>query len=146
MHIFFLCIILQIKTMQLTKNFKLEEFEVAHSAAENGFSIFVNKVPDYLIQDVTSLAMNLQKIRDEIKEPIKITSGYRMPLYNKKVGGSKGSYHTKGLAADLITDISPKDLKDVIEVLISKGEISQGGIGLYKTFLHYDIRGYSARW
>ena len=35
---------------------------------------------------------------------------------------------------------------DVVESLISEGLISEGGLGLYKTFIHYDIRGTKARW
>ena len=33
--------------------------------------------------------------------PFKITSGYRTEKHNKKVGGVKGSSHTKGCAVDI---------------------------------------------
>ena len=33
--------------------------------------------------------------------PFKITSGYRTEAHNKKVGGVKGSSHTKGCAVDI---------------------------------------------
>jgi len=33
-----------------------------------------------------------------------------------------------------------------IEDAISNGEMLQGGLGLYDTFVHYDIRGTKARW
>lgn len=43
----------------------------------------------------------LQKIRNYFKKPVTITSGYRTPSHNKKIGGASGSKHTKGLAADI---------------------------------------------
>jgi hypothetical protein len=42
--------------------------------------------------------------------------------------------------------MSPAEVKNVIELLISEGRMEQGGIGLYPTFVHYDIRGEKARW
>ena len=45
-----------------------------------------------------------------------------------------------------IKGMTPKEVKEVIEELISKGEMVQGGVGLYTTFVHYDVRGRKARW
>ena len=33
-----------------------------------------------------------------------------------------------------------------IEALIELEYIPEGGLGIYNTFVHYDIRGYKARW
>jgi uncharacterized protein YcbK (DUF882 family) len=35
----------------------------------------------------------IQAIRDILKVPIVITSGYRSPAYNQSIGGSANSYH-----------------------------------------------------
>ena len=43
----------------------------------------------------------LDPIRERWQSPIYITSGYRCPLLNKKVGGVENSYHTRGMAADI---------------------------------------------
>ena len=43
----------------------------------------------------------LDPIREKWGKPIQITSGYRCPLLNSKLGGSKTSKHKEGLAADL---------------------------------------------
>ena len=43
----------------------------------------------------------LDPIREKWQSPIYITSGYRCPLLNKKVGGVENSYHTRGMAADI---------------------------------------------
>jgi hypothetical protein len=42
--------------------------------------------------------------------------------------------------------MKPKMLFQVIENLIENGEVLQGGLGLYKSFVHYDIRKSKARW
>lgn len=52
------------------------------------------KLSDNLLRIVSS-------IRNQIGVPIIITSGYRCPEHNKKVGGHPNSYHTKGLACDI---------------------------------------------
>ena len=43
----------------------------------------------------------LDPIRERWQSPIYITSGYRCPELNKKVGGVENSYHTRGMAADI---------------------------------------------
>lgn len=43
----------------------------------------------------------LQPLRDFLGEPVIITSGYRSAALNTKVGGVPGSYHRRGLAADI---------------------------------------------
>lgn len=123
--------------MYLTTNFKLSEF-----ACKDG-----TPVPKELMPNVQRLATNLQVIRDYIHCPIHILSGYRTPSHNKSVGGAKYSQHLQAKASDLRTlEYSPADLYDVIEFLISKEAICQGGLGLYSSFVHYDVRGTKARW
>lgn len=123
--------------MKLTKNFKLSEF-----ACKDG-----TPVPRQYYTNVQSLANNLQVLRDYINRPIKINSGYRTKSHNDSVGGSKKSQHLLAKAADIvISGMTPRELKDIIEQLISQGKMKQGGIGLYNTFVHYDIRGTKARW
>ena len=48
----------------------------------------------------SSLVKTLQDLRNKYGKPITITSGYRCPSHNKKVGGTTNSKHTQGLAAD----------------------------------------------
>ena len=50
-------------------------------------------------------------------------------------------------AADIkVTGMSPSEVKEAIVELIKEGKMMKGGIGLYKTFTHYDVRGRNARW
>ena len=122
--------------MKLTKSFQLSEF-----ACNDG-----TQVPENLIPAVKELAKNLQVLRDEIGESLTINSGYRSPAWNKKIGGVKSSMHLKAMASDLVCkSLTPKQLKAVIEKLIKEGKMKNGGIGLYPSFVHYDI-GATRRW
>ena len=83
------------------------------------------------------LLAKLVELRDVLKKPVYITSGYRCFEYNRKVGGVANSYHLTGLAAD----IKVKDI-NLIELLGCAEEIDFTGIGFYekKNFLHLDVR------
>jgi len=83
------------------------------------------------------LLAKLMELRNTLERPVYITSGYRCPKYNQKVGGVANSYHLIGLAAD----IKVKDT-NLIELLGYAEEIDFAGIGLYekKNFLHLDVR------
>ena len=43
----------------------------------------------------------LQPLRNHLKKPVVISSGYRSEDVNRAVGGVKGSQHLKGEAADI---------------------------------------------
>ncbi len=122
---------------QLTKNFHIDEFRSKDGA----------QTPEELKYNLLELAQNLQVLRDYLDEPILINSGYRSPDHNKAVGGVKNSFHTKGMAADIRTKTySPTALSEMIEHLIAQGKMKQGGLGVYNSFVHYDIQGKKARW
>lgn len=124
--------------MKLTENFSRQEFDCNDGTP----------VPQQFINNVTLLAQQLQVLRDEIKEPVKITgSGYRTPEHNRKVGGASNSQHLTASAADInAKNYTPRQLAKVIERLIKEKKMLQGGIGVYKGFVHYDIRKTKARW
>lgn len=123
--------------VRLTENFTLQEF-----ACKDG-----SPVPDKYMANVAMLAENLQVLRDALGEPLHINSAYRTPSYNAKVGGEVNSQHLIGKAADLTCKSkTPRQLHALIEKMIKAGAMRQGGLGLYKGFVHYDIRGERARW
>ena len=104
-------------------------------------------VPDSMLDNVKLLAKNLQVLRDEIGKPIRVISGYRSPKYNRKIGGARKSQHMTAKAADIkIKGMTPAEVKRTIVRLIKEGKMMSGGIGLYRTFTHYDVRGRNARW
>ena len=122
---------------QLTPNFNLSEFKCKDGS----------RVPEEFCDNVQKLAENLQVLRDTIQKPIIVISGYRSPVYNKKIGGARRSQHMKATAADIIVPgMHPDDVREVIIGLIKEGKMSKGGVGRYTTFTHYDIRGWNARW
>lgn len=122
---------------QLTKNFSLEEF-----ACKDG-----TPVPPALVANAQLLADNLQVLRDHLNAPVHVNSGYRTVKYNARVGGKPKSFHLKAMAADITTKgKTPKQLAKIIETLIAKKKMKQGGLGVYPGFIHYDVRGYKARW
>jgi uncharacterized protein YcbK (DUF882 family) len=122
---------------KLTNNFTLEEFN----------SKCGRDIPNNVLPNILQLAKNLQVLRDAIGKSISITSGYRSPQHNKKIGGAKDSQHVKGMAADIkVSGMTPKEVALVIEGLIEQGKMKQGGIGIYPSWVHYDIRGTKARW
>ena len=124
--------------MQLTKNFSRQEFDCKDGTI----------VPEKHIKNVQEVANNLQVLRDYLEVPVSVTgSGYRSPKHNKKVGGAKFSQHLTASGADINAEgYEPEQLAEVIELLILKGKMKQGGIGVYPNFVHYDIRGTKARW
>lgn len=123
--------------MQVTKNFNLNEFN----------SKCGRPMPENIKKNIIELIHNLQVIRDEVKVPISITSGYRSPEHNAKVKGAKDSQHVKGTAVDFkVQGLKPKEVALIVERVIKEGKIKQGGIGIYPSWVHYDIRGVKARW
>ena len=122
--------------MKLTKNFSKHEFD-----SKDG-----SEMPQEVLYNVQKLANQLQILRNLIAKPISINSGYRSPSHNSKIG-AKNSQHLYGKAADIVVeDMQPIDVYNAIESLIEKGDMLQGGLSLYPTFVHYDIRKTKARW
>lgn len=105
------------------------------------------EVPKKYRGNVQLLMEQLEVLQDALGADIKINSGYRSPSHNSAVGGVSSSQHLLGKAADIRTSShTPSQIKNKIESLISQGKMKQGGVGLYPTFVHYDIRGYKSRW
>ena len=84
--------------MQLSKHFKLEEFEKSMTATRKGIS---NKAGSGEIKNLTDLCYGvLEKVRSKFEKPIKISSGFRSPELCEAIGSKPTSQHTKGEAAD----------------------------------------------
>lgn len=123
--------------MKLTKNFNKSEFD-----SKDG-----SPMPDDVLDNIKSLARELQLLRCELDASIKINSGYRSEAHNRTIGGVSSSRHIKGLAADIVVDgFTPDEVATAVEKLMEGGFIKMGGVGRYNTFTHVDIRGYKARW
>lgn len=98
--------------MQL--NFKISELIHSDRAVEKN----INNMPDINSLDcMLELIVNcLQPIRDLIKKPMIITSGYRCKEVNKLIGGAENSQHLKGQAVDFkIQGMKPAEIVSIIK-------------------------------
>lgn len=122
----------------LSANFSLSEFKCHDGTA----------VPSRYLPNVQRLARNLEALRAAFGgASIHVNSGYRSPAYNRSVGGARNSQHLYAAAADIVVaGKTARQVKAKIEELIRSGAMEEGGVGLYSSFVHYDVRGSRARW
>lgn len=83
--------------MKLSTHFDLSEFTLSQTAARQGID---NTPPADVIESLKRTAQGLEGIRILLGVPVIVSSGYRSPRLNAAVGGSKGSQHMTGEAAD----------------------------------------------
>ena len=85
--------------MQLSKHFKLHEFEKSATAIRLGIK---NKAGSGEIKNLTDVCYEiLEPVRAKFDEkPVMITSGYRSEELCEAIKSSKTSQHTKGQAVD----------------------------------------------
>ena len=116
-------------TQKLSANFKVREF----ACRDGSDVVFISE----------KLVSVLQQIRSHFKSRVIISSAYRTPAYNKKVGGAAYSQHLYGKAADFTVEgIPPKEVARYAETLLP----NSGGIGIYSNFIHIDDRAVKSRW
>jgi uncharacterized protein YcbK (DUF882 family) len=84
---------------------------------------------------------------------VSVHSGFRTPSYNRSVGGAPNSMHiyTAHDGNDQAADIScargtPADWHRTLNTIRRRKRGGKGGLGLYPTFVHCDIRDYQADW
>lgn len=89
------------------------------------------------------LVMVLESIRAHFGAAVTINSGYRTPEYNAKVGGVARSQHCYGTAADIVVKgQTPEAVAAFARTLMP----DWGGVGVYKSFTHIDVREARADW
>lgn len=117
-------------THHVSTHFKIKEF-----AQKDGRC-------DKILID-SELVEVLEDVRVNFNAPVIITSGYRTPEYNAKIGGVKNSQHTKGTAADIRVKGVPASK---VQQYLKHKYWDRYGIGSYWTFTHIDTREKKARW
>ena len=114
---------------KVSTNFRVKEF----ACTDGSDPIFID----------SDLVNVLQNIRSHFGKSVTITSAYRTPTKNKAVGGATYSQHLYGKAADIkVSGVSPKKVAKYAETLLQ----NKGGIGIYATFTHVDVRSTKSRW
>lgn len=107
-------------------------------------------VPKDLWKNLQKLMDALEVIRVAWGKSLSITQagGWRSLHANKaNKGRATRSQHLKARAADI--RCSRKDgprLHALIKQLRAEGRIPKGGLSLYSSFVHYDVRGRNAGW
>lgn len=105
-----------------------QHFRVREFACHDGSQVVF--VDDYLVSI-------LDILRNQVGKPVYITSGYRTPTRNNKVGGAKYSYHMRGMAADIrIEGMTAKEIANKLNKIIPFG----CGIIVYASWVHVDTR------
>jgi len=93
-------------------------------------------------ENIKKLVVNvMEKIQAEYGMSIFITSGYRTPEHNKKVGGVANSQHIYGEACDF-TGRDFKRLLRIIEEMDDKGSLNYDQLIIYRKrqFIHISYR------
>lgn len=112
-----------------TKHFKVSEFKCKCGKCETK-----------LDKELLSV---LELVRLRFGQPVIITSGYRCPTHNANVGGASKSKHMEGIAADIkVKNTSP----DTVYAYLDEIYPTSYGVGLYKSWVHIDVRPNKARW
>ena len=86
-------------SIMISKNFTLEELCASSTATANKISNIPGKQEQANLCALVHFV--LQPLRDYVGKPIPISSGFRCPALNSKVGGVNTSQHVKGQAADI---------------------------------------------
>lgn len=122
--------------MNLSPNFALDELTASETAARYG----IDNTPDQAtIQNLTRLANALQEVRALLgNKVIIVSSGYRSPELNQKVGGSATSDHCKGLAADFICP-SYGTPDEIVRVVMASAIPFKQVIREFDKWVHFSI-------
>lgn len=137
--------------MLITEHFQLKEFQCRSGEAYPQEWIKLRLKP---------LCEALEKIRKALGCPLRITSGYRSKTWNERLRQeamrigkklpAKNSMHIQGKGVDFVPVNCKKTKHEIlktIENLINRDDIPQGGLSVYSDgHVHYDQRGFIARW
>ena len=127
--------------VQISTHFRLSEFQCKDG---QDFVAIDNRLVELL--------ENIRKMCDG--EAVHINSAFRTASWNRQQKGSAPeSKHLYGMAADIwvghydrnknpVRTKTPAEVAAIAEIFLG----SSGGIGIYKTFTHVDVRTGRSRW
>ena len=118
-------------SQRIEPNFVMGEFITTRN--RNHLNEVRRTIDVKIIDNLLHTAFVLQALRNELNSvykrsvSLRITSGYRSPIYNAEVGGKSTSFHRKGQAVDIVpVGITLAQLDDVaipfLERMKCKGE------------------------
>lgn len=128
---------------RLSPHFVVEEFD-CHDGTKVG-------VRDYKGLE-TLCKTYLEPLRAKFGT-VTVLSGFRTAMYNRKIHGASKSFHIYTIhdGNDQAVDIkcargTPKEWHSTLNWLRNHKMGGRGGLGLYSTFCHVDLRDYAANW
>ncbi len=97
-----------------------------------------------IVVNILKIADTMQDIRELFgNRSITVTSWYRDPISNRRVGGASQSRHITGGAVDFkVAGVSTAEVQRRLDPWWG----SRGGLASASSFTHIDNRGYRARW
>ncbi|MEL7494177.1 MAG: D-Ala-D-Ala carboxypeptidase family metallohydrolase [Cyanobacteria bacterium J06554_11] len=97
-----------------------------------------------VIGNAIRIAKAMEEVRKRLgSRTVTVTSWYRDPATNRRVGGASRSRHLVGDAVDfVVAGIAPKR----VNTLLDGWWGSRGGLASASSFTHIDARGHRARW
>ena len=117
--------------MQLSENFTLQEMIDSQTAIRKNITEQFEP-SDAVIQNLKKLCVNvLEPLRDILKAPIIVNSGYRCKRLNKAIGGATNSQHVEGKAVDI--KVVGKSVDEVFEAIGNSGIIFDQVISEFAT-------------
>ncbi|MDR2809126.1 MAG: peptidase M15 [Tannerellaceae bacterium] len=120
---------------RLSEHFDWEEMIYSETAEKQAIR---NMPDDESRRSVEALVKRtLEPLRQAYGAPVRISSGYRCPELNTRVGGKPSSQHTKGEAADCTAG----DILQLLGVLLAhKIPFDQAILYRKRNFLHLSLR------
>ncbi len=105
-------------------------------------------IPKQFYPGMRRLIKNVKVLADNVNVTLHVNSGYRSPNYNSTLeGAAQASNHQYGEAIDISsTGMTSAQLQAKVLELIAEGKMDDGGLGIYNTFIHYDVGGAGRRW
>jgi uncharacterized protein YcbK (DUF882 family) len=94
-------------------------------------------------------------VADEVRKrigPMVLNSGYRCQEHNALIGSSEASQHRQKTAGDFTlarrSDRTPINMARLYILFedVARRHLNGYGIGLYNTFVHFDVREERSRW
>ena len=120
-------------------DFTLDELLASQTAARQHLD---NTPPPEALENITHLlAPGLQRVRELLRCPVLVSSGYRSPAVNRAVGGAKDSQHMRGQAADFTAPRFGSPLQVARVIAAHAGEIRFDQLIMEGTWVHVSFAG-----